>query len=170
MSWNNEIPVQQHVQNSRRKNCDFTHDNVFLKTELKDKQHMIISEESTLEEIMKPCEFHDKIHNGKVLTCFSKGAYGLKQSGSLANQQLRHNSAPCGRTLSKHIPSLRKNDATNTMLTLVVNDFRVKKFSNSNAEHLTQALKDKHEGVEANWEGIKLCGINLKLDCTKREY
>ena len=55
------------------------------------------------------------------------------------------------------------------MLTLVVNGFGVNHLSKSNDEYLEQALKDKHE-VEVNYEGNKLCSINIKCNCTKNEY
>ena len=112
---------------------------------------------------------HPKINNGKVPMCISKGIYGLKEAGAQANQQLQRHLDPHGCIPSKCTPSLWNHDATKTMFDLVVDEFEVKCLRKINAEHLVKALKDNYEDVEVNWEGKKLCGINLKWDCTKRE-
>ena len=55
------------------------------------------------------------------------------------------------------------------MFALVVDDFALKYISQDNALHLMQDLKDKYEDVEVNWDGNKLCGINLQWDYVKRQ-
>ena len=54
------------------------------------------------------------------------------------------------------------------MFILAVNYFGVKHLSKINADYLVQALKEKHEDVEVNLEGDKICGISLKVDHTNR--
>ena len=46
------------------------------------------------------------------------------------------------------------------MFALVVDDFALKYIGKDNALHLIQALKDKYEDVEVNWDRNKLCAIN----------
>ena len=123
---------------------------------------MFLPAELTPEEIMTHCDFHNKIHKGKALMRISKGIYGLKEVGCLANQQLQQYLDPHSCIPSKHTPSLSKYDATKTLFTLVVDNFGVKHLIKSNDEYLVQDLKYKHKGTELNWEGRKLCGINLK--------
>ena len=113
---------------------------------------------------MTHCSLYERIHNGKVFMSISEGIRGLKEVVGLANQQLQQYLDPYGHTPSKYTSGLLKHDTTKTMLNLVVNDFRVKHIIKSNAKHLIQALKDKHEDKEVNWEGSKLCGIDLKWD------
>ena len=92
------------------------------------------------------------IHNGKELMRISKWTCNLEENRALANQQLRQYLALHGCTPSKHTPVFWKHYTTDNMFTLVVDDFGVKHLSKSKAEHLIQALKDKFEGTQVNWE------------------
>ena len=47
------------------------------------------------------------------------------------------------------------------MFTLIVDNFGIKYIGKDNTKYLIKALKDKYKDVEVNWEGDKLCGINL---------
>ena len=53
------------------------------------------------------------------------------------------------------------------MFALIVDNFALKCIDADNALHLIKALKDKHEDVELNWQGNKLCDINLQWDYVK---
>ena len=78
--------------------------------------------------------------------------------------------APCGCNPSNHDLVLWKYYAKKTTLTIAFDDFGATRLGKRNTEHLVKALKEKCEDAEANWERSKLCGINLKWDCTRREF
>ena len=40
----------------------------------------------------------------------------------------------------------------------------------NNTDYLSKGLKEKYEDTEVNWEGDKLCKINLKLDYNKQTF
>ena len=54
------------------------------------------------------------------------------------------------------------------MSVLVFDNFGVEHLNKNNTDHLSKALKDKHENVEAKLEGDKLYGINLKWNYNDR--
>ena len=92
----------------------------------------------------------------------NKGIHSLKEEGALANEQLQQHPVPCRYTPSKCAIDLWKHNANNVILTLVVDDFGMKYIGKDNALYLINTLKYKHEDVEVNWEGDKLCGITLR--------
>ena len=92
----------------------------------------------------------------------NKGIYRLQKAGTLANQQLQQYLVPYGYTPICYTPSLWKHNSSQVIFGLIVDDFAVKYTNKENAQHLVNALKDKYEDVEVNWDGDKLCGINLK--------
>ena len=51
-----------------------------------------------------------------------------------------------------------------------MDDFGIKYIGKENALHLISALKDKYEDVEVNWDGDRLCGINLRWNYDKYQY
>lgn len=120
------------------------------------------------DEIMKAYHLYDKVHNGKICMQINKGICGLKEAGALANEQLQQRLAPYGYTPTRCAPGLWKYTNDKVIFGLIVDDFAVKYTSRAQAEHLVQALKDKDEDVDINWDGNKLCGINLKWNCTNR--
>ena len=58
------------------------------------------------------------------------------------------------------MPGLWKHNSNDVMFVLIVDDFGIKYIGKENALHFINAVRDKYN-VEVNWEGNKLCGINL---------
>ena len=63
---------------------------------------MFLPIELTPEEITPHCNLHENMHNTKMFMCISKGICGLKESGSLSDQQLYQHLVPYENTSSKH--------------------------------------------------------------------
>ena len=131
---------------------------------------MLLPAELIPKEIMDAYNLHELVHNSNIYMAINKGIYGLKEAGALANEQLQHHLAPYGYTPTKYTPGLWKHQSNNNMFALVVDDFALKYIGKDNALHLIKALQDKYEDVEVNWDGTKLCGINLQWDYVKRQY
>ena len=53
----------------------------------------------------------------------TRGVYGIKQDGILANQELVKNMAPFGYHPVQHTPGLWVHDSRKTLFSLVVDDF-----------------------------------------------
>jgi len=69
-----------------------------------------------------------------------KGMYGLKEAAILAFEQLRDHLAPFGYHPVKHTPGLWSHETLKTTFTLAVDDFGIKYFSKTDADHLFNAL------------------------------
>jgi len=106
-------------------------------------------------------------HNGWIYFELSKGMYGLKQAGRLANDLLskrlcKHGYYECART-----PGLWRHKWRPVTFVLIVDDFGVQYTGRQHADHLYNALQEHYE-VSADWEGSKFAGIDLKWDYDKR--
>jgi Reverse transcriptase (RNA-dependent DNA polymerase) len=103
------------------------------------------------------------IEDGWVYLCVSKGMYGLKQAGRLANEQLteflaEHGYKPCPIT-----SGLWKHKTRPIAFTLVVDDFGVKYENEEDLFHLIGALKMKYK-ISEDRTGSKYCGMKIDWD------
>ena len=64
----------------------------------------------------------------------------------------------------RHTPALWKHDTMNTMLTLVLDDFRIKFTSRRDSDHLASVLEGLYV-IKKDWEGNVL-GLTLNWDYT----
>ena len=72
-----------------------------------------------------------------------KGMYGLKEAAILAYKKLRKYLSHSGYVPMKHTPGLWRHESQPTTFTLVVDDFGIKYFKKSDADHLFQSLGQK---------------------------
>ena len=128
---------------------------------------MFLPAEIIPDEIMSACKLHDKAHNNKIHISINKRTDMLKESGALANKELQEHLQPHGYSPARNTPGLWKHKTNDLVFVLVVDDFGMKHANESDAQHLTQALEDKHEDVEASWKGVESCEITLNWDHTK---
>ena len=69
-------------------------------------------------------ELHLYVIDGKyVLVAISKGMYGLKQAGFLANEELKPHLAASGYHEMRHTHGLFKHESKPLMFNLIVDDF-----------------------------------------------
>ena len=87
--------------------------------------------------------------------------YGLKQSGALANKDLKANLAKHGYFPMKHTPGLFKHESRPINFIIVVDDFGVLYRSKADAKHLEAALT-AHDPITTNWMRDKYIGVDLK--------
>ncbi len=113
-----------------------------------------------------PREFYDEYnlsefeHNGWVYFEVVRGAYGLPQSGRLANDLLRKRLEKAGYFEAVTTPGLWKHKWRPIQFVLIVDDFGVEYVGKQHAEHLANVLKQYHD-ISEDWEGTKFAGINL---------
>jgi hypothetical protein len=120
-----------------------------------------------------PEEIIEKYHlkrlavGGLVYLEISKGMYGLKQAGLLANQLLQKRLQPFGYHPARHTPCLWLHNTKPTAFSLVVDDFAVKYVTLADVHHLCNALLRSYE-ITTDWGGTVYSGITLKWDYDKR--
>jgi hypothetical protein len=105
--------------------------------------------------------------NGWVYLEISKGMYGLKQAGLLANQLLQKRLTPFGYYPARNTPGLWLHNTKPTDFSLVVDDLAVKYVTKSDANLLRDALLQHYE-ITTDWEGTVYSGISLDWDYKKR--
>ena len=120
-----------------------------------------------------PDEFVDEYnlttlaYDGWVYFKITKGVYGLKQSGKLANDLLATRLHDHGYYQCAITPGLWRHRWRPIMFVLIVDDFGIQYVDKRHAEHLLTALQ-LHYSVTTDWAGTKFAGIDLSWDYTKR--
>jgi len=116
--------------------------NFYLNNDLPSPEWMSMPISIIPEEIIKQYKLK-KIadENGMVWIKIVKGMYGLKQAGIIANQELRAHLKPYGYAPVRHTPGLWRCTQTDSIFTLVVDDFLIQYTSIFNAHHLINALQ-----------------------------
>eukprot|EP00804_Cyclotella_cryptica_P011136 CCRYP_020838-RA/>CCRYP_020838-RA protein AED:0.39 eAED:0.39 QI:0/0/0/1/1/1/3/0/399 len=109
----------------------------------------------------------DFAHNGYVYFEVSKGVYGLKQAGKLANDLLTQRLEMHGYYQCATTPGLWRHKWRPVLFVLIVDDFGIQYSDRRHAEHLLQALQ-QHYTVTTDWTGTKFAGIDIKWDYNKR--
>jgi Reverse transcriptase (RNA-dependent DNA polymerase) len=107
------------------------------------------------------------IVDGYAYVEITKGMYGLKQAGRLANEQLAEHLAQYGYAPCPHTHGLWKHATRPISFTLVVDDFGVKYINDDDLQHLIGALKAKYK-ISEDMSGTKYCGMTIKWDYEKR--
>ena len=93
------------------------------------------------QEIIDQHQLQDKVaSDGYVCIEIRRAIYGLRQSGKLANNQLKENLAKHGYFPSKHTPGLFFHKTRHISFSLVVDDFGVCFQRQEDAEHLVASL------------------------------
>ncbi len=120
-----------------------------------------------------PQEFIDKYgledyaHNGWVYFEITKGVYGIRQAGELANDLLTTRLEAHGYHQCETTPCLWRHKWRPVVFVLIVGNFGIEYVDRRHAEHLLAALKETYE-VTTHWTGTKFAGIDIAWDYTKR--
>jgi hypothetical protein len=104
------------------------------------------------------------IRDGYVLAEISKGIYGLKQAGILAQQKLvQHLAAHDFPPISDETPCIFRHKTKDVMFCLVVDDFGVKYKEKEDASGLLEVLRMEY-AVKDDWSGCSYVGFRIKHD------
>jgi Reverse transcriptase (RNA-dependent DNA polymerase) len=107
------------------------------------------------------------IKDGHLYVEITKGMYGLKQAGRLANEKLVEHLATFGYAPCEHTPGLWKHETRTITFILVVDDFGVKSVNKEDVLHLIGTLKVKYK-ISEDWTGRKYCGMTITWDYIHR--
>jgi len=101
------------------------------------------------------------VHRGWVYFAVVRGAYGLPQSGKLANDLLRKRLNAAGYHEAATTPGLWRHVWRPVQFVLIVDDFGVEYVGRKHADHLLGVLNQHYEMSE-DWDGSKFAGIDLQ--------
>jgi hypothetical protein len=104
-------------------------------------------------------------HNGWVYFKTTKGIYGLKQAGKLANDLLTKQLSAHGYYQCATMPGLWRHKWRPILFALIVDDFSIEYVEKIHAEHLLTALHENYN-VTTDWTGSKFAGTNITWDYT----
>jgi hypothetical protein len=111
---------------------------------------------------LTPAHFDSK---GYCYLEIRKGMYGLKEAAILAYEQLVAHLKPYGYHPVPQTPGLWRHTTKPTTFTLAVDDFGIKYFTKSDADHLFAALETKYV-ITKDWSGDSYLGFHLDWDYT----
>ena len=119
------------------------------------------------EEIINQYNLRPLIHNDWLYLKISKGMYGLKQAGYLANQNLQNHLKKFGYAPCKHTRGLWKHATRDVQFVLVVDDFGIQYTHKEDKNHLLNALRDRYK-IAVDATGSNYCGLTLNWDYNNR--
>jgi hypothetical protein len=141
--------------------------NFYLGTPLDRPEYIRIRVSDIPEEFYKEYNLAEFEHEGWVYFEVTKGIYGLKQAGKLANDLLTKRLETHGYYQCATTPGLWRHKWRPITFVLIVDDFGIKYVGRRHAEHLLLALQQYYT-VTTDWEGTKFAGIDLQWDYNKR--
>jgi len=139
----------------------------FLQSYLPKPEYMRIHAKYFSNRFCQIYKIDEKINqDGYVYCIILRGMYGLKQAAILAYKQLvqhlaLHGYKPCGNTTG-----IWEHKTLKTKFALCVDDFMVKYFTKSDAQHLINALKRKYD-ITIDWSGKNFCGLSFNWQYDK---
>ena len=142
--------------------------NMYLNTPLDRFEYMKMHLRNIPQEIIGQYKLTNLVApNGYVYIEIRRAMYGLKQSGFIANKQLKEVFGKAGYYASKHTPGLFLHNMRPINFTLVVDDFGVKYTNNNDALHLVNTLRANYP-IKEDWLGKRYIGIDLDCDYENR--
>jgi hypothetical protein len=139
----------------------------YLGTKLKQNEYMRIHISQIPQESLEKYVTPNLIQDDHVLAEISKGIYGLKQAGLLAQQRLvyhlaEHNYFP----ISTTSPCIFKHKTRDLVFSLVVDDFGVKYKEKCDVQELLMTLRLLYV-VKEDWSGVSYVGFKIHHDREK---
>ena len=158
-----KIMINSTISNARRGARFITLDikDYFLATPIRDPEYMRVRLKYIPEDIRKKYHIMDIVTKDNwVFIKIQKGMPGLKQAAILAYQHLKNSLEPYGYTPIEGTVGLWKHDKRPTKFCLCVDDFGVKYWSKSDADHLCNAITANFR-YTVDKEGTNYCGLTL---------
>ena len=136
--------------------------NYYLETpEMAKKEYVRIRYTDIPEEFRKEYNLDEYVHNGWVYFEVVRPAYGLPQSGRIANDVLRERLNKEGYFEAPTTPGLWRHKWRPITFVLIVDDFGVEYVGKEHADHLLGVL-NRYYKMSEDWEGKKFAGIDIE--------
>ena len=136
-------------------------ENFYLGTPLDRPEYMRIALKHVPPDIIERYQLQSFIHNGYLLMEITKGIYGLKQAGKLAQDMLTTHLAKHEYMQCPNTPCLFKHKTNSVAFTLVVDDFFIKYKDIKHAEHLIKSLSELYTITTLMGNTQKYIGITM---------
>jgi hypothetical protein len=141
--------------------------NFYLGTPLDRPEYVRIKLADITQDFIDEYQLEKYAHNGWVYFEITKGVYGLKQAGKLANDLLDKRLSAHGYYQCPTTPGLWRHKWRPISFVLIVDNFGIQYVGKRHAEHLLHALQE-HYKVTTDWMGSKFAGIDFKWDYAKQ--
>ena len=138
----------------------------FLATPMDNPEYMRIHWKHIPEDIRLQYKLHDIKSGDYVYVKIKKGMYGLKQAAILAWNNLVNNLALHGYRPIPHSVGMWEHVSLPTKFCLCVDDFGIKSYSQSDTDHLLNALK-QHYAITTDTKGEHFCGLTIDWNYQK---
>jgi hypothetical protein len=135
--------------------------NFYLGTPLDRPEYVRIHISQIPDEFIEEYNLHQYVHEGWVYFEITKGVYGLKQAGKLANDLLTERLELHGYYQCATTPGLWRHKWRPITFVLIVDDFGIQYVGRRHAEHLLRALQENYK-VTTDWTGAKFAGIDIE--------
>ena len=142
-------------------------DNYYLGTPLDRPEYARIRITDIPQEFIDEYNLMQYVHNGWVYFEITKGIYGLKQAGKLANNLLTDRLSKHGYFQCATTPGLWRHKWRPVVFVLIVDDFGIEYVGKEHAEHLLSALRS-HYTITTDWTGSKFAGMDIEWDYKAR--
>ena len=151
-----------HILSTRKgKHMTIDIENMHLNTPLDQHECMKMPLKDIPQEIIDQHQLQTKVaSDGCVHIEIRRAMCGSRQSGKLANNQLKENLAKHGHHPAPHTPGLFLHETCPMSFTLVADDFGVGCENKDDAEHLVASLMHHHP-IKTDWSGSRCVGIDL---------
>ena len=141
----------------------------FLATPMKECEYMKVQYKHIPIDIREHYNLNEKVTSDNCIYIrIKKGMYGLKQAAVLAYNQLKARLLPKGYSPVEGTVGLWEHTTRKTKFCLCVDDFGIKSDSETDRQHLLQALKN-HYTVTTDSKGKHYCGLSIYWNYLK-EY
>ena len=135
--------------------------NMYLNTPLKDYQYMRFHIDTIPDEVIHEYSLRNLVDDDGWVYCEIRMAiYGLKESGRLANEQLKKVLAAADYHPCRFTHGLYRHASRPICFSLCVDDFGVKYKRKEDALHLEKVLNDSYP-MKADWTGNFYLGLTL---------
>ena len=133
----------------------------FLATPMEGDEYMKVHYKHFPEDIRKRYQLEKKVTpSGHIYIKIKKGMYGLKQAAILAYLHLEKNLAKYDYTPIAGTVGMWKHETRPTTFCVCVDDFGIKYFSEDDAHHLINSLKNDYK-CTTDWDGKHYCGLTF---------
>jgi hypothetical protein len=142
--------------------------NFYIHNDLKEYQYMRFHISMIPQEIIDGYNLNDIVESdGWCYAEIRKVMYGLKESGFIANQELKIVLAKAGYAPTKFTPGLYTHKTRPIAFSLVVDDFGVKYVNKDNMDHLVKTIGKRYP-IKVDWKAEYYLGITIKWDYVNR--
>ena len=123
-------------------------------------RYMRIALKYIIQEVIDEYNLTSMVHSGYMYTEIRKGMYGSKEAGIIAYKNLVQKLKPHGYYPVAYTPGIWKHTSLTTIFTLAVDNFGIKFFHKTDAQHLFDALQQSYH-IKIDWSGNHYCGLTI---------